>query len=295
MHQVEQFRFDLAQSTRSGEQDRKDADGERHDRIWKHAVLEPDDDERPEGYLGDHVEGHEQRHEEGLQRFLRRGVFRLRHLGIGGDELFREGAVGLLAGGRLLEDHQHIDIRVLVCLATRPGAEQANVRDAAAEALAHPAGECPGEVPAQVEIGRGEVEVDPETGQVKLRQLTSAFAAAAALRLARFNVLSRRQEAAGQTGPGKYTLGLPIPAAAVMVAASVAFVIITFLHIVIGEQAPKVWAIRNAERVIILSTPPMSIFDRVFRPFIVVLDYATEASRAFVTRRIDSRSPTIAI
>ena len=34
------------------------------------------------------------------------------------------------------------------------------------------------------------------------------------MRLARFNVLSRREEAAGQKGPGKYTLGLPIPAAA---------------------------------------------------------------------------------
>jgi CDP-diacylglycerol--serine O-phosphatidyltransferase len=34
------------------------------------------------------------------------------------------------------------------------------------------------------------------------------------MRLARFNVLSRREEAAGQKKPGKYTLGLPIPAAA---------------------------------------------------------------------------------
>ena len=34
------------------------------------------------------------------------------------------------------------------------------------------------------------------------------------MRLARFNVLSRREEAAGQKKPGKYTLGLAIPAAA---------------------------------------------------------------------------------
>src|SRR4029079_1684152 len=35
-----------------------------------------------------------------------------------------------------------------------------------------------------------------------------------AMRLARFNVLSRREEAAGHKSPSKYTLGLSIPAAA---------------------------------------------------------------------------------
>jgi CDP-diacylglycerol--serine O-phosphatidyltransferase len=40
------------------------------------------------------------------------------------------------------------------------------------------------------------------------------FVCAGAMRLARFNVLSRREEAAGEKKPGKYTLGLSIPAAA---------------------------------------------------------------------------------
>jgi CDP-diacylglycerol--serine O-phosphatidyltransferase len=40
------------------------------------------------------------------------------------------------------------------------------------------------------------------------------FVCAGALRLARFNVLSRREEAGGQKGPGKYILGLSIPTAA---------------------------------------------------------------------------------
>jgi CDP-diacylglycerol--serine O-phosphatidyltransferase len=44
--------------------------------------------------------------------------------------------------------------------------------------------------------------------------IAGVFVCAGALRLARFNVLSRREEAAGQTKPGKYTLGLTIPAAA---------------------------------------------------------------------------------
>jgi len=41
--------------------------------------------------------------------------------------------------------------------------------------------------------------------------IAGIYVCAGALRLARFNVLSRREEAAGQTKPGKYTLGLTIP------------------------------------------------------------------------------------
>ena len=40
------------------------------------------------------------------------------------------------------------------------------------------------------------------------------FVCAGVMRLARFNVLSRREAAAGHHAPGKYTLGLTIPAAA---------------------------------------------------------------------------------
>ena len=45
--------------------------------------------------------------------------------------------------------------------------------------------------------------------------IAGCFVAAAAMRLARFNVLSRREEAAGKvTTPGKYILGLTVPVAA---------------------------------------------------------------------------------
>jgi CDP-diacylglycerol--serine O-phosphatidyltransferase len=44
--------------------------------------------------------------------------------------------------------------------------------------------------------------------------IAGLFVCAGVMRLARFNVLSRREEAGGQKKPGKYTLGLPIPAAA---------------------------------------------------------------------------------
>ncbi|HEY0708048.1 MAG TPA: CDP-diacylglycerol--serine O-phosphatidyltransferase [Polyangia bacterium] len=44
--------------------------------------------------------------------------------------------------------------------------------------------------------------------------IAGLFVCAGALRLARFNVLSRREEAGGQKAPGKYTRGLSIPTAA---------------------------------------------------------------------------------
>ncbi len=47
--------------------------------------------------------------------------------------------------------------------------------------------------------------------------IAGLFVCAGAMRLARFNVLSRREEAHGQKNPGKYTLGLTIPAAASVV------------------------------------------------------------------------------
>jgi CDP-diacylglycerol--serine O-phosphatidyltransferase len=44
--------------------------------------------------------------------------------------------------------------------------------------------------------------------------IAGLFVCAGALRLARFNTLSRREEAGGAKGPGKYILGLSIPTAA---------------------------------------------------------------------------------
>lgn len=44
--------------------------------------------------------------------------------------------------------------------------------------------------------------------------IAGLYVCAGALRLARFNVLSRRDQGAGKSKPGKFMLGLPIPAAA---------------------------------------------------------------------------------
>jgi CBS domain containing-hemolysin-like protein len=56
-----------------------------------------------------------------------------------------------------------------------------------------------------------------------------------------------------------------------------AFGLITFLHIVLGEQVPKTAAIRYGERALLLSARPMDAFFRLFRLFIWVLDVSTMA------------------
>jgi len=53
---------------------------------------------------------------------------------------------------------------------------------------------------------------------------------------------------------------------------TVAFSIITFLHIVAGEQAPKILAIRRARQILLFCAWPMRIFYIVFRPFIHVIN-----------------------
>ena len=54
-------------------------------------------------------------------------------------------------------------------------------------------------------------------------------------------------------------------------ASVLAIVLITFLHISIGEQVPKMLALQRSEPVIMFTTPPTDLVARVFRPFIAVL------------------------
>ncbi len=53
------------------------------------------------------------------------------------------------------------------------------------------------------------------------------------------------------------------------------FAFITFLHLVLGEQVPKIITIREPETVSLLVARPMEVFTFVFRPFIWLLDRAT--------------------
>ncbi|CAH2713601.1 hypothetical protein BACCIP111895_00737 [Neobacillus rhizosphaerae] len=51
-----------------------------------------------------------------------------------------------------------------------------------------------------------------------------------------------------------------------------AFTIITFFNVVIGELAPKTFAIQKAEEIILLFSPPLIFFYRLMYPFIWVLN-----------------------
>lgn len=55
----------------------------------------------------------------------------------------------------------------------------------------------------------------------------------------------------------------------------VAFAFITFMHIVLGEQAPKVLALTLPERAALWTAGPLFVFARVFAPFIWALNTAS--------------------
>jgi len=56
---------------------------------------------------------------------------------------------------------------------------------------------------------------------------------------------------------------------------ALAYLITTSLHITIGEQVPKIYAINRAERVARWIAPPLHYFTKVFSPFIHVLNGAS--------------------
>jgi CBS domain containing-hemolysin-like protein len=70
--------------------------------------------------------------------------------------------------------------------------------------------------------------------------------------------------------------GLPEVTADV-VAFIVALVVVTFVHLVIGEMAPKSWAIAHPERSAILLALPMRAFMAVTRPLLVALNALANA------------------
>jgi CBS domain containing-hemolysin-like protein len=61
------------------------------------------------------------------------------------------------------------------------------------------------------------------------------------------------------------------------VAVAVAFIVITTLHIVLGELAPKTLALQRSEATALWVAAPIAIFNRVFRPFIWVMNAAGRA------------------
>ena len=76
--------------------------------------------------------------------------------------------------------------------------------------------------------------------------------------------------------PVAETLGLPLWIADI-VGFVLALVIVTFLHLVVGEMAPKSWAVAHPERSAIMLALPMRAFMSLTRPLLHVLNNAANA------------------
>lgn len=60
-----------------------------------------------------------------------------------------------------------------------------------------------------------------------------------------------------------------------LISYGIAFFVITSLHIVLGEQAPKLFGLQLAEKVAMATALPMQIFYKSFKPFIHALDWTS--------------------
>lgn len=84
--------------------------------------------------------------------------------------------------------------------------------------------------------------------------------------------------------------GLPVATAGVL-AFVLSLTIVTFLHLVVGEMAPKSWAISHPERSATLLALPMRAFMWVTRPLLVVLNaLANQCLRAVGVDPVDELS-----
>src|SRR5688572_16526411 len=67
-----------------------------------------------------------------------------------------------------------------------------------------------------------------------------------------------------------------------VVATFITLVIVTYLHVVLGEQVPKMIAIQRAEPVALWTVRPVQLFGRVLRPFIMFMS----GSAGAITRMV---------
>ncbi|MGB6406620.1 MAG: hemolysin family protein [Planococcus donghaensis] len=59
---------------------------------------------------------------------------------------------------------------------------------------------------------------------------------------------------------------------------AISFILVTYLHVVVGEMAPKTLAIQFAEKMSLLLAPPLYWFGKVMKPFIWALNGAARVS-----------------
>ncbi|MCM3174858.1 MULTISPECIES: hemolysin family protein [Paenibacillus] len=62
------------------------------------------------------------------------------------------------------------------------------------------------------------------------------------------------------------------PAVSSVASYAIAFILVTFLHVVVGEMAPKTLAIQFSERLTLLLSPPLYWFGKIMYPFIWALN-----------------------
>ena len=75
--------------------------------------------------------------------------------------------------------------------------------------------------------------------------------------------------------PAFHAIGITSQAALHTTAFIVAFTIITVLHLVIGEQAPKIYAIRRPQAMVLWCALPLKFFYVLAYPFLIALSYTT--------------------
>ncbi|MEJ7699369.1 MAG: hemolysin family protein [Pyrinomonadaceae bacterium] len=78
-----------------------------------------------------------------------------------------------------------------------------------------------------------------------------------------------------------------------LISYGIAFMIITTLHIVLGEQAPKLVGLQLAEKVAMGTALPMQIFYKIFKPLIHLLDWASAKTVNVFGLKADSEHASI--
>jgi CBS domain containing-hemolysin-like protein len=70
-------------------------------------------------------------------------------------------------------------------------------------------------------------------------------------------------------------IGITSEAAVSLLSFAAVFSLLAFLHVVIGEQVPKLLAIRRARQVMLFTARPMRLFHFALRPLVLVVDLAS--------------------
>lgn len=88
--------------------------------------------------------------------------------------------------------------------------------------------------------------------------------------------------------------GLNSAALVTSVSFALAFSLITFLHITLGEQAPKILAIEKALGTTLFVSPPLRLFHGVFKPFIWFLNVSSNWILKYIFRIPTAREGELA-